>query len=83
MIMALMWGNILVGFAAFIAVFMVLVISFYSIILVISVFQLRKEYLLNRNQTFDEYMNESFAKPPSLYRHITKKRGLLPVYAPF
>ncbi|USK36977.1 glycosyltransferase [Cytobacillus firmus] len=64
--MALMWGNILVGFAAFIAVFMVLVISFYSIILVISVFQLRKEYLLNRNQTFDEYMNESFAKPVSI-----------------
>ncbi|MEK3854193.1 glycosyltransferase [Cytobacillus sp. FSL H8-0458] len=64
--MALMWGNILVGFAAFIAVFMVLVISFYSIILLISVFQLRKEYLLNRNQTFDEYMNESFAKPVSI-----------------
>ncbi|WP_286148562.1 glycosyltransferase [Paenibacillus sp. FSL R5-0490] len=64
--MAFMWGNILVGFAAFIAVFMVLVISFYSIILVISVFQLRKEYLLNRNQTFDEYMNESFAKPVSI-----------------
>lgn len=64
--MALMWGNILVGFAAFIAVFMVLVISFYSIILIISVFQLRKEYLLNRNQTFDEYMNESFAKPVSI-----------------
>ncbi|WP_445662612.1 glycosyltransferase family 2 protein [Cytobacillus sp. FSL H8-0458] len=61
-----MWGNILVGFAAFIAVFMVLVISFYSIILLISVFQLRKEYLLNRNQTFDEYMNESFAKPVSI-----------------
>ncbi|MFE4522431.1 glycosyltransferase [Cytobacillus firmus] len=64
--MALIWGNILVGFAAFIAVFMVMVISFYSIILVISVFQLRKEYLLNRNQTFDEYMNESFAKPVSI-----------------
>lgn len=66
MIMALMWGNILVGFAAFIAVFMVLVISFYSIILLISVFQLRKEYLLDRNQSFDEYMNESFAKPVSI-----------------
>ncbi|WP_431833437.1 glycosyltransferase family 2 protein [Cytobacillus oceanisediminis] len=61
-----MWGNILVGFAAFIAVFMVLVISFYSIILLISVFQLRKEYLLDRNQSFDEYMNESFAKPVSI-----------------
>ncbi len=66
MIMGLMWGNILVGFAAFIAVFMVLVISFYSIILLISVFQLRKEYLLDRNQSFDEYMNESFAKPVSI-----------------
>lgn len=66
MIMALMWENILVGFAAFIAVFMVLVISFYSIILLISVFQLRKEYLLDRNQSFDEYMNESFAKPVSI-----------------
>nr|WP_264738189.1 glycosyltransferase [Cytobacillus firmus] len=64
--MGLMWGNILVGFAAFIAVFMVLVISFYSIILLISVFQLRKEYLLDRNQSFDEYMNESFAKPVSI-----------------
>ncbi|MBX9975729.1 glycosyltransferase [Cytobacillus firmus] len=61
-----MWENILVGFAAFIAVFMVLVISFYSIILLISVFQLRKEYLLDRNQSFDEYMNESFAKPVSI-----------------
>lgn len=66
MIMAFIWGNIIVGFAMFIAVYMVFVISFYSIILLISVFQLRKEYMLDRNQTFDEYMNESFAKPVSI-----------------
>ncbi|MDF2903105.1 MAG: cell wall biosynthesis glycosyltransferase [Bacillus sp. (in: firmicutes)] len=53
-------------FAFFIVIYMAIVICFYSIIFFISMLQLRKEYKLNRNQPFQEYMNDLNVKPLSI-----------------
>lgn len=60
------WGNVVTLFAWFIAVYMVIVISFYSVILVISFFQLRKEYQLDRVQVYEDYSDEFYTKPVSI-----------------
>ncbi|MFZ7946433.1 MULTISPECIES: glycosyltransferase family 2 protein [Bacillaceae] len=60
------WGDIVTAFASFIAVYMVIVILFYTVILVISMFQLRKEYQLDRVQVYEDYMEEVFTKPVSI-----------------
>lgn len=63
---SVIWANIGVIFASFIAVYMVCVIGFYSIILFLSMLQLRKEYKLDRNQAYEDYMNDIFTKPVSI-----------------
>lgn len=60
------WGDIVSVFGWFIAVYMVIVISFYSIILMISILQLRKEYQLDRDQAYEDYMDEIYSKPVSI-----------------
>lgn len=60
------WGNVVTVFAWFIAIYMVIVISFYSVIMVISFFQLRKEYQLDRVQAFEDYSDEFYTKPVSI-----------------
>jgi len=60
------WGNVVTIFAWFIAIYMVIVISFYSVILVISFFQLRKEYQLDRVQAYEDYSDEFYTKPVSI-----------------
>lgn len=60
------WLDIVTFFAWFIAVYMVIVIMFYSIILIISTFQLRREYQLNRDRTYEDYMDEIYTKPVSI-----------------
>ncbi|MFP5110784.1 glycosyltransferase family 2 protein [Bacillaceae bacterium C204] len=60
------WGNVVTVFAWFIAVYMVIVISFYSVIMVISFFQLRKGYQLDRVQAFEDYADEFYTKPVSI-----------------
>ncbi|MCM3114432.1 glycosyltransferase [Neobacillus sp. MER 74] len=60
------WGNVVTLFAWFIAVYMVIVISFYSVILMISFFQLRKEYQLDRVQAYEDYADEFYTKPVSI-----------------
>ncbi|MEY2195517.1 glycosyltransferase [Neobacillus sp. BF23-41] len=60
------WGDVVTVFAWFIAVYMVVVISFYSVILVISFFQLRKEYQLDRVQAYEDYSDEFYTKPVSI-----------------
>jgi len=60
------WGNVVTIFAWFIAVYMVIVISFYSVILMISFFQLRKEYQLDRVQAYEDYADEFYTKPVSI-----------------
>ncbi|MDQ1147276.1 cellulose synthase/poly-beta-1,6-N-acetylglucosamine synthase-like glycosyltransferase [Bacillus sp. SORGH_AS 510] len=64
--MIVQWGDIVEFFAWFIAVYMVIVIVFYTAILVISLFQLRKEYLLDRVQAYEDYMDEFYTKPVSI-----------------
>jgi len=62
----LQWMDIVTYFGWFIAVYMVVVIVFYSIILVISSFQLRREYQLDRTRTYEDYTNEIYTKPVSI-----------------
>ncbi|MBV7508109.1 glycosyltransferase [Bacillus sp. sid0103] len=60
------WGNVVTVFAWFIAVYMVIVISFYSVILVISFIQLRKEYQLDRVKAYEDYSDDFYVKPVSI-----------------
>jgi cellulose synthase/poly-beta-1,6-N-acetylglucosamine synthase-like glycosyltransferase len=60
------WVDIVSFFGWFIAVYMVIVIVFYSVILIISTFQLRKEYQLDRIQTYEDYMEEFNTRPVSI-----------------
>ena len=60
------WMNIALFFGIFIAVYMIIIIVFYTAILLISLLQLRREYQLNREQTFEDYANELYTKPVSI-----------------
>jgi cellulose synthase/poly-beta-1,6-N-acetylglucosamine synthase-like glycosyltransferase len=60
------WVDLVSIFAWFIAVYMVIVICFYSAILIISIFQLRKEYQLDRDQAYEDYMDGIYTKPVSI-----------------
>ncbi|MGJ7910183.1 glycosyltransferase family 2 protein [Neobacillus sp. LXY-1] len=60
------WGEIVKAFAWFIAVYMVIVIIFYSVILLISIFQLRKKYHLDRDQIYEDYLEDIYTKPVSI-----------------
>jgi cellulose synthase/poly-beta-1,6-N-acetylglucosamine synthase-like glycosyltransferase len=53
-------------YAWFIAIYMIGVIIFYSSILFISTFVLRKEFQLDRKQTYDDYINDYNSKPISI-----------------
>ncbi|MBY0123255.1 glycosyltransferase [Bacillus sp. S/N-304-OC-R1] len=61
-----MWTNIVVFFGWFIAVYMCIIISFYTIILFFSVIQLRKGYLLEHEHTYEDYKDEIYTKPVSI-----------------
>lgn len=60
------WGEITSVFVWFIAIYMGVVIVFYSIIMLISFFQLRKEYKLDRVQAFEDYMDDFYTRPVSI-----------------
>lgn len=60
------WVDIVSLFGWFIAVYMVIVIVFYSVILIISTIQLRKEYQLDRIQAYEDYMEEFNTRPVSI-----------------
>jgi cellulose synthase/poly-beta-1,6-N-acetylglucosamine synthase-like glycosyltransferase len=64
--MYFLWGEIIKFFGWFIAIFMCIVISFYSIVLLISILQLRKKYHLDRTQAYDDYINDFYTKPVSI-----------------
>jgi cellulose synthase/poly-beta-1,6-N-acetylglucosamine synthase-like glycosyltransferase len=55
-----------VYFSWFILIYMLVVISFYSIVMVISVIQLRKEYRLDREKSFGDYAEDIYTKPISI-----------------
>lgn len=85
-----LWVAIVHAFTWFIAIYMILVIMIYTIILFISIFQLRGKYRLNRDQTYEDYMNEIYTKPISIivpaYNEeagiVQSVRSLLSVYYP-
>ncbi|MBS8262864.1 glycosyltransferase family 2 protein [Mesobacillus boroniphilus] len=58
--------NISIYFALFIMMYMIIVISFYSVVMLISVIQLRKEYKLDREKSFSDYTEDIFTKPVSI-----------------
>ncbi|MED3562059.1 glycosyltransferase family 2 protein, partial [Bacillus xiapuensis] len=45
---------------------MIIVIGFYSIILIISMLQLQKEYQLDRDKAYEDYMDDFYSKPVSI-----------------
>lgn len=61
-----LWSEIVAVFAGFIAVYMMIVIMFYMVILMISILHLRREYQLDRDQAYEDYMDEIYTKPVSI-----------------
>jgi cellulose synthase/poly-beta-1,6-N-acetylglucosamine synthase-like glycosyltransferase len=53
-------------FAWFIMVYMLIVITFYSVVMLISILQLRREYKLDREKTYSDYSEDLFTKPVSI-----------------
>lgn len=60
------WLDIVSVFVWFIAIYMVIVIVFYSVILIISILHLRKGYQLDRDKAYEDYMDEIYTKPVSI-----------------
>ncbi|UQZ74250.1 glycosyl transferase [Niallia circulans] len=78
--MVYQWWSIAVQiFASFIAAYMIIIILFYTVILFISMLQLRKEYKLNREDTFDDVSNEWYTKPVSIIvPAYNEEAGIIP-----
>ncbi|WNF23934.1 glycosyltransferase [Mesobacillus jeotgali] len=55
-----------VYFSWFILIYMIVVITFYSVVMLISVIQLRKEYRLDREKSFGDYAEDIYTKPVSI-----------------
>ncbi|WP_226087079.1 glycosyltransferase family 2 protein [Mesobacillus sp. S13] len=55
-----------VYFSWFILIYMLIVITFYSVVMLISVIQLRKEYRLDREKSFGDYAEDIYTKPVSI-----------------
>jgi cellulose synthase/poly-beta-1,6-N-acetylglucosamine synthase-like glycosyltransferase len=60
------WGNILISIGWFVLLYMILVVSFYTILLVISLFQLRKTYGLDEWEPYEELLHLHQTKPVSI-----------------
>ncbi|MCA1061302.1 glycosyltransferase [Rossellomorea aquimaris] len=60
------WGNIMMFIGWFVLIYMILVISFYTILLVISLFQLRKTYGLDEWEPYEELLHLHQTKPVSI-----------------
>ncbi|MFI8687915.1 glycosyltransferase [Rossellomorea sp. NPDC077527] len=60
------WGNIMMFIGWFVLIYMILVISFYTILLVISLFQLRKTYGLDEWGPYEELLHLHQTKPVSI-----------------
>jgi cellulose synthase/poly-beta-1,6-N-acetylglucosamine synthase-like glycosyltransferase len=58
--------NLSIYFAWFIMVYMLIVITFYSVVMLISVIQLRKEYKLDRDKSYNDYTEDIYTKPVSI-----------------
>lgn len=73
------WMNAALFFGIFIAIYMVIIIIFYTTILITSLLQLRREYQLNRAYTFEDYANELYTKPVSIIvPAYNEEAGIIP-----
>lgn len=64
--LSILLTGIMTTYAWFIAIYMMVVIVFYSSILFISAFALRREFQLDRKQTYDDYLSDYNSKPISI-----------------
>jgi cellulose synthase/poly-beta-1,6-N-acetylglucosamine synthase-like glycosyltransferase len=64
--LSIFFAGIMTTYAWFIAIYMMVVIIFYSSILIISAFTLRREFQLDRKQTYDDYLSDYNSKPISI-----------------
>jgi cellulose synthase/poly-beta-1,6-N-acetylglucosamine synthase-like glycosyltransferase len=64
--LSILISGVMTTYAWFIAIYMMVVIIFYSSILFISAFALRKEFQLDRKQTYEDYLSEYNSKPISI-----------------
>jgi cellulose synthase/poly-beta-1,6-N-acetylglucosamine synthase-like glycosyltransferase len=61
-----LWHQFIVISSSFIFIYMIIVILFYSILLLTSIFQLRKEYQLDDEEPYEEILQVSYSKPVSI-----------------
>ncbi|SFA81066.1 MULTISPECIES: glycosyltransferase [unclassified Bacillus (in: firmicutes)] len=65
--------------AGFIAIYMIVIIVFYTVILVISMLQLRKHFKLNRKQVYEDYVDDFAVKPISIIvPAFNEEAGIIP-----
>ncbi|KMJ55802.1 glycosyl transferase, partial [Bacillus sp. LL01] len=60
------FNSIMWFFGWTITIYMLIVIGFYTFLLVISLFQIRKEYRLDKQEAHDDYLQDDFTKPVSI-----------------
>lgn len=60
------WQTLIQLYAWGIAIYMIIVIAFYTVILFFSTLQVRKQYRLNRTEPYENYLDESFTRPVSV-----------------
>ncbi|QOR68363.1 glycosyltransferase family 2 protein [Cytobacillus suaedae] len=60
------WHHFIVISSTFIFVYMLIVILFYTVLLLTSIFQLRKEYQLDDEEPYEEILQLGFTKPVSI-----------------
>ncbi|SDP30332.1 Glycosyltransferase, catalytic subunit of cellulose synthase and poly-beta-1,6-N-acetylglucosamine synthase [Litchfieldia salsa] len=60
------WLNLLSVVGTFIIIYMVFIIIFYSIMLIISLFHLRKEFQLDDQEPYEELLTLNYTKPISI-----------------
>ena len=73
------WSGVGLFFGSFITFYMVVVIAFYSILMLISAVQLRKEYKLDGDESYEEYIHGVYVKPISiLVPAYNEEAGIIP-----
>jgi cellulose synthase/poly-beta-1,6-N-acetylglucosamine synthase-like glycosyltransferase len=76
---SILLSGIMIGYAWFITIYLIMVNVFYFSILLISSFQLRREYRLDRKQTYDEYQSDYNSKPISIIvPAFNEEAGIIP-----
>ena len=73
------WSGVGLFFGSFITIYMFVVIAFYSILMLISAVQLRKEYKLDGDESYEEYIHGVYVKPISiLVPAYNEEAGIIP-----